>query len=264
MDNYTIKKETRMMVKYRFSALIIAALIAIPAGYVHSQSSGSDRSVEESYLQDAVDLMIIRETSKQDSQDQKLIALAFIGNLIDQGNTNEEIRVALERLSLEGTIVQVRERGRLKNDFPEVRRQAARHLGSFDNEEAKIALIKICATDNEPMVLQEAVRSLGMIGRDTDGEAVGAIIWVTNKFHNTISPDNLVALAAIDALERISKKNKSVREEAFQLLIKISEGSYSPPVKEKARQTIMDMRNIISNSAKEKKGGQPQPQGQPR
>jgi len=249
------------MVKHRFSALIIAALIAIPAGYVHSQSSGSGTSVEESYLKGDVDLMIIRETSKQDSQDQKLISLAFIGNLIEQGNTSEEIRVALERLSLEGTSVQVREKGRLKNDFPEVRRQAARHLGSFDNDEAKVALIKVCVTDSEPMVLQEAVRSLGMIGRDTDGEAVAAIIWVANKSNNTISPDNLIALAAIDALEKIAKKNKTVREEAFQLLIKISEGSYSPPVKEKARQTILDIRNIIASSAKEKKGQQ---QGQPK
>jgi HEAT repeat protein len=250
-----------MMGKYRFSALIIAVLIAIPAGYVQSQSSDSEMSVEESYLQEAVDLMIIRETSKQDSLDQKLIALAFIGSLLEQGSTNEEIRVTLERLSLEGTNVQARERGRLKNDYPEVRRQAAKHLSAFANEEAKTALLKVCVSDNEPLVLQEAVRSLGIIGIDNDGEVVGTIVWVTNKFNNTISPDNLLALAAIDALDKIAKKNKSVREEAFQLLIKISEGSYSPPVKEKARQTIMDIRNLISNSAKEKRGQQ---QGQPK
>jgi len=250
-----------MMVKYRFSALIIAVLIAIPAGYVQSQSSDSDLSVEESYLQEAVDLMIVRETSKQDSLEQKLIALAFIGSLIEQGSTNEEIRTTLERLSLEGTNVQAREKGRLKNDYPEVRRQAARYLSAFGSEEAKIALIKVCVSDNEPLVLQEAIKSLGIIGRDTDGEAVGTIVWVANKFHNTISPDNLIALAAIDALDKIAKKNKNVREDAFNLLIKISEGSYSPPVREKARQTIMDIRNIISNSVKEKRGQQ---QGQPK
>jgi hypothetical protein len=254
MDDYTIKKEKRKMSKYRFSALIIAALIAIPAGYGQTRSSNSEMSVEESYLQEAVDLMIVRETSKQDSLDQKLIALAFIGSLLEQGSNNEEIRLTLERLSLEGTNVQIRERGRLKNDFPEVRRQAARYISAFANEEAKNALIKVCISDNEPMVLQEAVRSLGIIGIDNDGEVVGTIVWVTNKFNNTISPDNILALAAIDALDKISKKNKSVREEAFQLLVRISEGSYSPPVKEKARQTIMDFRSLISNSAKENKG----------
>jgi len=252
-----------MMAKYRFSALIIAALIAIPAGYGQTQSSDSEMSVEESYLQDAVDLMIVRETSKQDSIHQKLMALDFIGSLIEQGNTSDEIRLTLERLSLEGTNIQAREKGRLKNDYPEVRRQAAKHLGAFGTEEAKIALLRVCVSDNEPLVLQEAVRSLGQIGIDKDGEVVGTIVWVTNKFTNTISPDNLLALAAIDAIQKIAKNNNGVREEAFNLLIKISEGAYSPPVREKARQTVMDIRNLISNNAKEKKG-QGQQQGQPK
>jgi HEAT repeat protein len=261
MEDYTIKKEKRMTGNYRFSALIIAALIAIPSGYGQSKSSDTDMSVEESYLQEAVDLMIVRETSKQDSLDQKLIALAFIGSLLEQGSTSDEIRLTLERLSLEGTNIQARERGRLKNDFPEVRRQAVKHLGTVGTEEAKLALVKVCVTDNEPLVLQEAVRSLGIIGTDNDGEVVAAIVWVTNKYANTISPDNLLALAAIDALDKIAKNNRGVREDAFQLLIKISEGSFSPPVKEKARQTVMDIRNLIANSAKERKaqqgGGQP-------
>jgi hypothetical protein len=256
-----MRKEKTMMVKYRFSALIIAALIAIPAGYGQTQSSTSEMSVEESYLQDAVDLMIVRETSKQESIHQKLMALDFIGGLIEQGNTSDEIRLTLERLSLEGTNVQARERGRLKNDFPEVRRQAAKHLGAFGTEEAKIALLRVCVSDNEPWVLQEAVRSLGQIGIDKDGEVVGTIVWVTNKFTNTISPDNLLAIAAIDSIQKIAKNNNGVREDAFNLLIKISEGAYSPPVREKARQTIMDIRTLISNSARDKKGQQ---QGQPK
>jgi HEAT repeat protein len=244
---------------YRFSAIIIAALIAIPAGYGQSQNSDSGMSVEESYLQEAVDLMIVRETSRQDSQEQKLIALAFIGDLIEQGNTSDEIRLALERLSLEGTNVQAREKGRLKNDYPEVRRQAARLLGAFGTDEAKVALLRVCVTDNEPLVLQEAVRALGQIGIDRDGEAVGTIVWVTNKFNNTIAPDNLLAIAAIDAIQKIARNNNGVREDAFNLLIKISEGAYSPPVKEKARQTIMDIRNLVANNAKAKRNQQGQP-----
>jgi len=246
---------------YRLSAIIIAALIAIPAGYGQSQNSDSEMSVEESYLQEAVDLMIVRETSKQDSQEQKLIALAFIGDLIEQGNKSDEIRLALERLSLEGTNVQAREKGRLKNDYPEVRRQAARLLGAFGTDEAKVALLRVCVSDNEPLVLQEAVRSLGQIGIDRDGEAIGTIVWVTNKFNNTIAPDNLLAIAAIDAIQKIAKNNNGVREDAFNLLIKISEGAYSPPVKEKARQTIMDIRSLIANNAKAKRNQQ---QGQPK
>jgi len=251
-----------MMVKYRFPALIIAVLlIAIPAGYGQSQSKDSEMSVEESYLQDTLDLMIVRETSKQDSINQKLMALEFIGGLIEQGNTSNELRQELERLSVEGTNFQVRERGRLKNDYPEVRRQAAKYLGAFGSEEAKLALIRVCVSDNEPWVLQEAVRSLGEIGIDKDGEVVGTIVWVTNKYTNTISPDSLLAIAAIDALSKISKNNNGVREDAFQLLIKISEGPYPPPIREKARQTVMDIRSLVSKNAKAKKDQQ---QGQPK
>jgi len=253
-----------MKAKYRFPAILaafmpIAVLIAIPAGYGQSQDSDSEMTVEESYLQEAVDMMIVRETSKQDSQEQKLIALAFIGDLIDQGNTNDELRLTLERLSLEGTNVQAREKGRLKNDFPEVRRQAARLLGSFPSDEAKIALLRVCVSDNEPLVIQEAVRSLGLIGIDKDGEAIGTIVWVTNKFSNSIAPDNLLAISAIDAIQKIAKANNGVRGEAFQLLIKISEGAYSPPVREKAKQTMMDIRSLIANNAKAKRNQGSQP-----
>jgi len=246
------------MVKYRFSALIIAALIAIPASFGQSKSSDSAPApADDASLQETVDLMIMRESSRLDTAEQKLAALAIISTLLEGGSTNDEIRITLERLSLEGTNYQAREKGRIKNDFPEVRRQAARHLGAFNSEEARKALIRVCSSDNEPMVLQEAIRSLGLIGDDTDGEAVGAIVWVATKYHNATAPDNLIAIAAIDALDKIAKNNKNVRQEAFLLLIKISEGSYSPPVREKAKQTIMDVRNIIANSAKEKKQGQP-------
>ena len=247
------------MGNYRFSALIIAALIAIPSVYGQSQNSDSELSVEQSYLQDAVDLMIVKETSRQDGLNQKLAALDFIDTLIKQGNTSDEIRLTLERLSFEGTNVQTRERGRLKNDFPQVRRQAAKLLGSFHTEEAKNALLRVCVSDNEPLVLQEAVRSLGLIGMDKDGDVVGTIVWVANKFNNTVSPDNLLALAAIDAIQKIARANNGVREDAFNLLIKISEGAYSPPVREKARQTMMDIRNLVANNAKAQKDQQGQP-----
>jgi len=250
-----------MMGNYRFSALIAAlmpvvALIAIPAVHGQSKSQDSEMSVEQSYLQEDVDLMIIRETGNQNDLNQKLMALDFIGGLIEQGNTGDEIRRALERLSLEGTNNQVREKGRLMNDYPEVRRQAVKHLGAFATDEAKIALIRVCASDNEPLVLQEAIRSLGIIGIDKDGEAVGTIVWVVTKYHNSTSPDSQIAIAAIDALTNIAKKNNGVRGEAFQLLIRISEGAYPPPVREKARQTIMDIRGMATKNAKDKKDQQ--------
>ena len=241
------------MIKKIFSVLILSTLIAVPSVMGQSGST-SEMTVEEAYLQEAIEMMIIRETSRADSREQKLIALEYIGFALERGNTNDELRVILESLSMEGTQNRVRERGRLMNDFPEVRRQAARHLGTLGTAEAKSALIRICTTENEPMVLQEAVKSLGLISTNDDNDSVAAIVWITNRFNNTTAPDNLLALAAVEALDRIAARNRGIRDPtAIQLLIRIAEGSYAPPVRERARQAIIDLRKYTASGAREER-----------
>ena len=247
-----------MVMLKRFSILVIAALIAVPAVMGQSGSSGSgsgsnsEMSVEEAYLQEAIEMMIIRETSRTDSREQKLIALEYIGTALERGSTNDEIRATLEFLSLEGTQNQVRERGRLMNDYPEVRRQAARHLGTLGTPEAKAALIRICTAENEPMVLQEAVKSLGSIGTNDNDDSVNAIVWIANRFNYTTAPDNLLALAAVDSLDKIAQRNNGIRDPgAIQLLIRIAEGSYAPPVRERARQALIDLRKYSAQGSRD-------------
>jgi hypothetical protein len=225
----------------RFFVLLFVALFVVPA--VTGQSaSGSEMSIEESYLQEAIELMIIRETARSDSRDQKLIALEHIENAIERGSTNDELRTTLEFLSLEGTQNRAMQSGRLVNNYPDIRRQAAKHLGSVGTKEAKEALLKICAVDNEPMVLQEAIKSLGTIGLNDNDDTVSAIVWVTNNFHNSDAPDNILAIATIDALDRIAQKYNKIDSGSIQLIAKIMEGPYALPVKERARQVLFNMR----------------------
>ena len=66
-----------MLTVRRLTTLIIAALIVIPAVTGQSDKSNSEMSVEEAYLQEAIEMMIIRETSRADSREQKLIALDY-------------------------------------------------------------------------------------------------------------------------------------------------------------------------------------------
>jgi len=245
-----------MVTLKRFSILIIAALIAVPSvmGQQSSNSgSNSEMSVEEAYLQEAIEMMIIRETSRTDSREQKLIALEYIASALERGSTNDEIRTTLEFLSLEGTQNQVRERGRLMNDYPEVRRQAARHLGTLGTPEAKAALIRICTAEAEPMVLQEAVKSLGAIGTNDNDDSVAAIVWIANRFNYYTAPDNLLALAAVDSLHKIAQRNNGIRDPgAIQLLIRIAEGSYAPPVRERARQALVDLRKYSTQGQQQR------------
>jgi HEAT repeat protein len=210
---------------------------------IAQSNSGSEMSVEESYLQNTMELMIIRETARATNRESKLIALDYIGDAIERGNTSDDIRQTLEFLSREGRRTVARENGRVMNNFPDVRRQAARYLGQIGTEEARDALLEICQFENEPMLLQEAIKSLGDIGLNDNNETIANIAWVMRRF-DTLNPDNLMAIATIDAFEKIARKNGGISSpEAIQTLIRISEGQYIRPVQERARQLIAELRS---------------------
>ena len=229
--------------KKRFSILIITAVIITSTAAAQSNSTAKkEMSVEESYLQESIEIMIIRETARAYTREQKLIALEYIGEAIDRGSTNDEIRQTLEFLSREGRMNQARENGRLMNNFPEVRRQSAKYLGKMGTEEARKSLLDICTYENEPMVLQEAIKSLGDIGTNENNDTVAHIAWIMSRF-NATNPDNLMALATIDAFEKIARKNNGISApEVPRTLNLIVEGQYVTPVKERARQLLAELR----------------------
>jgi HEAT repeat protein len=186
--------------------------------------------------------MIIRETARASTREQKLISLEYIRDALDRGSTNDEIRQTLAFLSSEGRSTVTRESGRIVNNFPDVRRQAVRYLGQVGTEEARQSLIEVLQNESEPMVLQEAIKSLGDIGINTNNQTVSHISWVMERFDN-LNPDNLMALATIDAFENIARAYNGLSSpEAVRTLIRISEGNYITPVRDRARQLLADLR----------------------
>lgn len=229
----------------RFSILLIMSAFVVSITFAQSQSSERDMTVEESYLQESIEMMIIRETARGTTREQKQIALEYIADAIDRGNTNPEIAATLGFLSLEGRMIQSRENGRLINNFPEIRRQAARQLGRLGTEEAVAALLDIVRYDNEPMVLQEAIKALGDIGINNETNDTVRFIAHTARHNNNTNPDNLVALATIDTFEKIAKNNNGLNSpEAVQVLMLIAENySYATPVRERSRQALAELRS---------------------
>ena len=204
----------------------------------------SDLTVEQSYLQDTIELTIIREQSRADSREMKMVALEYIGDAIGRGNRSDEIRVALEHLSMEGVLNTTRESGRLVNNFPDVRTRAATYLGELGTPEAKNTLIRMVRVDNEPMVLTEAIKSLGNIGINDNNETVNAIVWTATRYDN-LNPDNLLALSTIVALEKLALANNGLASQnAIQYLIRVAEGNYIRPVQERARQALVEIRRV--------------------
>ncbi len=231
----------------RFSALVVSVFVmaVFSVAVVNAQSdSGQEMTVEESYLQESIEMMIIRETARADTREQKLIAIEYIADAIDRGNTSDEIRSTLEYLSREGRRSVARENGRVTNNFPDIRRQAAKYLGVIGTEEAQRSLLEITQFENEPMVIQEAIKSLGDIGTNENNETVAYITRVVRRFDN-LNPDNIMAIAAIDAFEKIARANDGINSpDAIQLLARISEGNYINPVRERARLLIAELRTF--------------------
>jgi len=226
--------------------LLLALVLFIASTVVLAQNRGTSgnqqMTVEQSYLQESVELMIIREQSRAESRDMKMIALEYIGDAINRGNTGEEIRSALEYLSMEGILNQTRENGRLVNNYPDVRTRAATYLGMLGTPEAANTLIRMVSIDNEPMVLTEAIKALGIIGINDNDQTANAISWTVNRFNN-LNPDNLLALSAIEAFEKLAAASGGIKDPAaVQTLIRIAEGPYIRPVQDRAREALMELR----------------------
>ena len=100
-----VKMEERMSIVKRIGTLAVvlcAASFAVSAqangAGSASGSAGSSKelSVEESYLQQSVELMIIREQVQSNNRDMKMVALEYIGDAIKSGRGGPEIEKSLE------------------------------------------------------------------------------------------------------------------------------------------------------------------------
>jgi hypothetical protein len=230
-----------MKIRKIFMAAAVVFLVTAPA------AMAQEMSIEESYLQQSIENMIIREQSVATGRDMKLVALEYIGEAIRHGNTSDDVRNALEYLALEGLTNQTRENGRMINNFPDVRAKAASYLGEVGTPEAKNALLKVMLADPEPMVLTEAVKSLAKIGLNENEETANTISWVVTRF-DMLNPDNLLALSALEAFETLAKKNGGLKDpSALRTIMRIADGRYIAPVKDRARQLIFDLRQYNGN-----------------
>lgn len=229
----------------RASILVIMVVIILSTAFAQTgPAQRREMTVEEAYLQEAIEMMIIRETARGNTREIKMISLEHIGEALERGSTNDEIRQTLEFLALEGRTTITREAGRVVNNFPDIRRQAVRLLGQVGTEEAAQSLLEVLLAENEPIVIQEAIRSLGEIGINNNNQTVTHIAWVFERFDNT-NPNNLMAIATIDTFERLAMNNNGmISPEAFRTLFRIIDGNYITPVRERARQLLADLRTF--------------------
>lgn len=250
-----------MNVAKRMLSLAVAAALASALSFSQAPeaSGGEELSKEEYYLQESMEAMVIREQARGETRESKFEALQIAREMLDSGSSNEEIHKTLEFLAFEGVVNKTREGGlgRVTNNYPDVRARAAEYLGEVGGEAAKDTLIKVMLVEPEPMVLTEAIKSLAKIGMDEGAETTSTISWIVSRF-DVLNPDNLMALAALDAYEQLYAKNGTLDPSAIRTIRKIAEGTYVKKVQDRARATMTKLRK---GAASAKKDGAPAPAG---
>ncbi|HUX40954.1 MAG TPA: HEAT repeat domain-containing protein [Rectinemataceae bacterium] len=252
-----------MKVGIRATLAAFAALfILVPASLGWSQSQGNapsattqgastqpaQKTVEESYLQSSLETMIIKEQSQAESRDMKMVALQYAKQAIDGGRKNDDIRKSLEFLATETSTLVIRSggTGRALNDYPDVRAKACDYLADFPSEDTKDALIKVVLADNEPMVLSAAIRSLGKIGLDDNDDVTQSIAYIVNRY-DILQPDNSLAFESLVAFERLNDKIGGLKDpSAIRSIIKIAEGNYIAPVRQKASALLAKIKSTLA------------------
>ncbi len=235
--------------RYLKAALLVAAGASLFAQEKASQNKNSretETSVENEYLND-VDADIITSLATSDEYDNKLVALQYLQSAIDDGNTSDEIIQALDRLAGEGLTNESRTKGRVMNNFPEIRRQACLMLAQVPTEHSKNTLVSIAVADNEPMVIAAAVKSLGQIGINDNDEVVEAIAFA-NRRNQVLNPTSSLAHEVLDAFEALADSTENKKTMIDTAARIATDYHYVTPVRQRAYKLLKSLSSSGSSS----------------
>ncbi len=178
----------------------ICALLIVSGASAQSANK-SEKSVESQYLSSVEDV-VITELANSEERDNKLVALQYLENAVNEGRVTPDMMRAMDSLAGEGVTSQSRTNGRLTNNFPDIRAKTCDLLGKVRTEESKQTLVKIALADSEPMVITSAIRSLGDIGLNNGDDVVNTIAWA-NKKNAALNPTSSMALEVLIAYEKL-------------------------------------------------------------
>jgi len=230
--------------------LCLALCLAASSIFVFAASNKeSETSVENEYLND-IDGEIIMTLAESDDYDNKLVALQYLQNALDEGNTSDAVLRGLERLAGEGINSQTRENGRLMNNYPDIRREACLLMSKVPTEHSKNVLVGIAVADAEPMVIAAAVKSLGEIGINENDEVVDAIAFA-NRRNQVLNPTSSLAMEVLNAYEKLAPSTENKKTMIDSVARISSDYHYVTPVRQKAYKLLKQL-SSQSTESKEK------------
>jgi len=131
-------------------------------------------------------------------------------------------------------VTQVRQNQKLVNDFPDLRAQAAGLLAQVGSAASRFALLRVVASEQDPVALAAEVRALGAISSDGDGASLRAAVRAFTG-RSSLGADDRLAGALVDAVGHIAAYEGGISERsAVTALITVSTGPYDPAVQSAA------------------------------
>ncbi|MCQ2600074.1 MAG: HEAT repeat domain-containing protein [Treponema sp.] len=232
----------------KINKLIAVGLTTLILGAgAFAQSSKNETSVESEYMSSMEDI-VITEMANSDQRDNKLVALQYLEAAADKGNVSPDMVRALDLLSGEGISTQSRTKGRLANNYPDIRAKACDILGKVGTEEAAYVLTNVVKNDNEPWVLSRAIHALGEIGSNEDDKVTDTIAFISNRIE-VLNPTSSLANEIVDAFEKLLPETKNKKPVIDSLTRIASDYRFVRPVRTKA----LELLRANSGAASEKK-----------
>jgi hypothetical protein len=246
------------MMKHVIRAALTATIsVALALGAVAQDKpappKNGEKTVEEAYLQEDAETMMVKELVKAEDKDSKAVALIYVKRALDGGRKNNEIRSSLQFLALENNQVVIRSAGLgvATNNFPDIRAKACEYLGEFPSVESKDTLISVLhnAKSEDPMVLAEAIRALGKIGINDNDEVVHAFATTISHFSDIGISEDRLAVYTLFAINDLAEKNHGIKDmgTVTSTIMNFTKGSYIGSVKKLAIETLD---KLSQNSAK--------------
>ena len=227
----------------RFFSITLMALIIVSASAAQDSGGGAPR-------QNRSDLNRFKSVYGSDGLELRNSILKEISEAITQGDVGDDIYAALEYMSMEGLKNRAMERGRLQNDYPQIRASVAEQLGRIGTAKAADILIQQCRNEQNEQynVLEKTLNALGDIGLNENDKTVKAILGRV-RIYNPLNPDRSVERVitpAITALDKIEKKNDGIKnqedfKEVQTFLDRVNKGHFTRQVQDYAKKVLEDI-----------------------
>lgn len=187
-----------------------------------------------SYAQESVEqsLLNLKQLTAQDyvkllyegSEENKVLAATELAEL---GSNDKEVIDALVFGLQQGTIFVQRERGKVINDYWDVRAASAKALGEIGDPGALPDLYNALRYDHDTFVRSSVAIAVGKIGQKKSISELARAIETSR-----IGPDDLLIRACVEAIGEIGDK------EGFVPLVEVIRGKYRRSIKLAARESL--------------------------